>query len=348
MRCSLLLLTTASTLLGLEGGGSAGDVLDGDAKLGARGYLLLLLAAVFELEPLLLEVSLDGDEDLSEELVFAEFLVKDPDVHGGGLSGDDDDLLVLLLGLLELLGLLRVSVEANAEVRQEVCWKVLARMDRDLVGSQRRGVVEERLNLGDEVLVEGTRAGFTHGNDVPFGRANAPQLAHDLSGTVTARAAELETGDFAIGIVDQLEVSGVNKTNVRTRNLREASTLTSIEDSDEEEQFIGSTRNSREINVDLFVVVSFPGLRVSLMENCTVLGFVVAHGINVIDELFVAEHEDSKIEVLTSLPAKTAKQLGNVGSDDNFFSFDGAEGLGERLFSVNGCDELLVNKEFLE
>jgi hypothetical protein len=162
--------------------------------------------------------------------------------------------------------------------------------------------------------------------------------------SVTARPAEDETGDLAVRVVDHLEVGGVDETDVSAVDLGESTTSTSIEDSDKEEEFVGSSGDSGKIDVNFLVVCALSSLGVSFVENCAIFRFVVTNWINVVDELFVPEHEDSQIQIFVALPAETAEQFGDIRSDDDFFSFDGSEGLGERLFTVDGSNEFLVDE----
>jgi energy-converting hydrogenase Eha subunit G len=87
-------------------------------------------------------------------------------------------------------------------------------------------------------------------------------------------------------------------------------------------QFVHSARDAVEIDVNLFVVASFTGLGVSLVEDRAVFALVVSNGINVIDEFLVTEHENGEIEIFCTDPAETAEKFGDVGGDDNFLTLD--------------------------
>jgi len=65
-----------------------------------------------------------------------------------------ESFLILLLGFLQLIGLLRISVESDSEVREEIGREILSTVDDDLEDSVNRGVIQERLYFGDEMFVE--------------------------------------------------------------------------------------------------------------------------------------------------------------------------------------------------
>jgi len=166
-----LLLSVGDTS---ESSRGTSDVLERNAELSTGRDLVALLSTILELEPLLFEIHVHRDENLTEELVLAELLVEDTDICGAGLSSDHEGLLELGLRLLLLLGLLAVHVETHTEVGEKISGKVLAAVDGDLEGPLGRCNIQEGLHLGDEMLIEESGRGLSHGNHVPFGRTHPP------------------------------------------------------------------------------------------------------------------------------------------------------------------------------